>query len=83
MIRTTVKVDGMKCPMCEARVNDAVREALDVSKVTSSHKRGQTIIFSEKENEAKAIRDVIGAAGFTVTDIESDVVDTEGQAEAE
>ena len=27
MIRTTVKVDGMMCGMCEAHINDAVRRA--------------------------------------------------------
>ena len=27
MIKTTVKVDGMMCGMCESHVNDAVRKA--------------------------------------------------------
>mgnify|MGYP002227653021 FL=1 len=27
MIKTTVKVDGMMCGMCESHVNDAVRRA--------------------------------------------------------
>ena len=30
MIRTTVKVDGMMCGMCEAHVNDLVRKNLKV-----------------------------------------------------
>ena len=37
MIKTTVKVDGMMCGMCESHVNDAVRKAFQVKKVTSSH----------------------------------------------
>ena len=37
MTQYTVKVDGMQCGMCEAHVNDAVRKALPVKKVTSSH----------------------------------------------
>ena len=36
MIKTTVKVDGMMCGMCESHVNDAVRKAFQVDKVTSS-----------------------------------------------
>lgn len=37
MYQTTVGVDGMMCGMCEAHVNDAVRKAFPVKKVTSSH----------------------------------------------
>ena len=33
MIKTTVKVDGMMCGMCESHVNDAVRKAFQVDKV--------------------------------------------------
>ena len=38
MIKTTVKVDGMMCGMCESHVNDAVRKAFQVDKVSSSHR---------------------------------------------
>ena len=48
MIKTTVKVDGMMCGMCESHVNDAVRKAFHVDKVTSSHSKGETVIISEK-----------------------------------
>lgn len=36
MYQTTVGVDRMMCGMCEAHVNDAVRKAFPVKKVTSS-----------------------------------------------
>ena len=39
MQKITVKVDGMQCGMCEAHVNDAVRAAFPVKKVTSSHSK--------------------------------------------
>ena len=35
MIKTTVKISGMACAMCEAHINDAVRGAFPVKKVTS------------------------------------------------
>ena len=47
MIKTIVKVDGMMCGMCEAHVNDAVRRAMPVKKVSSSHLKGETVILSE------------------------------------
>lgn len=67
MYQTTVGVDGMMCGMCEAHVNDAVRKAFPVKKVTSSHSRGQTVILSERALDEQAVRDAIGATGYTVT----------------
>ena len=35
MFKTTIKIEGMMCNMCEAHVNDAVRAAVSASKVNS------------------------------------------------
>ena len=35
MLKITLGVDGMMCGMCESHVNDAVRKAFPVKKVTS------------------------------------------------
>ena len=69
MYQTTVGVDGMMCGMCEAHVNDAVRKAFPVKKVTSSHGRGQTVILSEQALDEQAVRGAINATGYTVTKI--------------
>ena len=37
MVKTVLTIDGMACGMCESHVNDAIRNALRVKKVTSSH----------------------------------------------
>ena len=47
MYQITLNIDGMMCAMCESHVNDAVRNAFPVKKVTSSHSRGETVILSE------------------------------------
>lgn len=41
MIQTTVKVSGMACSMCEAHINDTIRTAFPVEKVSSSHSKGR------------------------------------------
>ena len=46
MKKIILKVDGMSCGMCEAHVNDAVRKAAAVKKVTSSHSKGITEIIA-------------------------------------
>ena len=66
MLKITLQVDGMMCGMCEAHVNDAVRKAFPVKKVTSSHSKGQTVILTEQDIEGTALRAVIGGTGYEV-----------------
>lgn len=47
MTKTTLKIDGMMCGMCESHMNDAIRNAFKVKKVTSSHTAGESVIISE------------------------------------
>ena len=49
MRKITVKVDGMMCGMCESHINDAIRRAFPIQKVTSSHTKGETVILCEQE----------------------------------
>ena len=53
MIKTTVKIDGMMCGMCESHMNDKIRNSFKVKSVKSSHTKGESVILSEtKLNEA-------------------------------
>lgn len=65
MVKTTVKIDGMQCGMCEAHMNDAVRNEFKVKKVTSSHSKNQTEIISEKELDVQKLKDLIQKTGYT------------------
>lgn len=56
MIKTTLKIDGMMCGMCEAHVNDAVRAAFAVKRVRFSHRKGVTEIISEAALDGNALR---------------------------
>lgn len=33
MLKITLRIEGMACGMCEAHVNDAVRQNFDIKKV--------------------------------------------------
>lgn len=72
MRKITLKIDGMQCGMCEAHVNDAVRGAFPVKKVTSSHSKGETVILAEQEIDERALRDVIGRTGYEVCSVSSE-----------
>lgn len=63
MYQITLNIDGMMCAMCESHVNDAVRNAFPVKKVTSSHSRGETVILSETAiPEAELRRSLLSSA---------------------
>lgn len=78
MLKITARVDGMQCGMCEAHVNDAVRKAFDVKKVTSSHTKNQTVILSEQPIDEQALRDVINQTGYEVTSLTSEPYEKKG-----
>lgn len=78
MFKTTVSVSGMMCGMCEAHVNDAVRAALPVKKVTSSHKKGETVILSESQPDAAALKQAINATGYEALDVKTEPYEKKG-----
>ncbi len=72
MIKTTIKVDGMACNMCEAHVNEAVRNAFDVKKVKSSHSKGITEIVSKESLDEAKLKEAIEQTGYEVGEITSE-----------
>ena len=78
MFETKIKVGGMMCGMCEAHINDAVRAACPVKKVTSSHSKGETVILSEQPLEEAAVRAAIEPTGYGVLAFESKPYEKKG-----
>ena len=72
MIKTTLKIDGMMCGMCESHMNDAVRNAFKVKKVTSSHSKGETVIISDEAIDENKISEVIDKTGYKLISVSSE-----------
>ena len=81
MVKMILDVDGMACGMCEAHVNEAVRAAFPVKKVTSSHAKGETVILTEQDIDDAKLKEVIDeeklksaieATGYTVLGIKTE-----------
>ena len=64
MLKITVDVDGMQCGMCENHVNEAVRGAFPVKKVSSSHSKKQTVIITEQDIDEQELKAVIDGTGY-------------------
>lgn len=78
MVKITMGIEGMACGMCETHINEAVRNAFQVKKVTSSHVKKQTAILAEQDIPQEALRDVIAKAGYEVVTISSEPYEKKG-----
>lgn len=66
MKKVVLKIDGMKCGMCETHVNDVVRKNGNVKKVTSSNSKGETIILMESIDGLEDIKKGISQQGYNI-----------------
>lgn len=78
MTQITIQVEGMMCPMCEAHVNDAIRDRFAVEKVTSSHKKKETIVLTNVQIEDESLRAIITAMGYKVGEITREPYEKKG-----
>ena len=65
----TMKITGMMCPRCEARVKKAL-EALDgVTEAQISHEKGCAVVTSSIEIVDDVLRKAVEEKGYQVTEI--------------
>ena len=70
MLRTTVKIDGMACGMCEAHIADTVRKLYpDARKVSASHKTGEATFLTEEAPREDALKRAIEETGYTCVSV--------------
>jgi len=69
MIKITMHVEGMRCPHCEAHMNSALKEALKVKKVISSHVDKKTEITAWEKIPESQIIEAVKETGYIVSDI--------------
>ena len=78
MIKTTLKIDGMMCGMCEAHMNDVIRKNFKVKKVTSSAKSGETVIISEDKIDTETAKKAIKDIGYEMLSATSEPYEKKG-----
>lgn len=78
MEKITMKVDGMRCPMCESHVNDAVRNAFRVRSVKSSHKTGESVIVIDALLSEVTLRETVEKLGYRVVAVKREPYEKKG-----
>ncbi|MBR2257370.1 MAG: heavy-metal-associated domain-containing protein [Blautia sp.] len=69
MVKTVLSIEGMMCGMCEAHINQAIRNAFPVKTVKSSYKKGECVILSALPLSQEDLKKVINETGYTLTKI--------------
>lgn len=78
MLRYTVEVDGIMCGMCEAHVNEAIRREFAVKKVTTSHKKKETVILTEEELDEEKLKKAIASLGYDMGKVKKEPYQKKG-----
>lgn len=66
----TIKIEGMMCPKCEARVKKAL-EAIDgIEEASPSHETGTAVIKVSGDVSDELIKSTVNDCGYTFAGIE-------------
>ena len=66
VMEKTVKIEGMMCPHCEARVKTILEELAEVDSAVTSHVEGTAVLTLNAELADDKIKSVIEAQGYKV-----------------
>lgn len=70
--RTVAKIDGMMCGMCEAHIQDTIREAIPgATKVKADRKAKEATFLTDQPFEEKVLRRAINKTGYTYVSSET------------
>lgn len=78
MQKTTLKIDGMACSMCEAHINDCIRQNFDVKKIKTSHAKGESVIISDMPLDEAKLKSAITATGYTLVSFTAEPYEKKG-----
>ena len=72
MIKTTLKIEGMMCGMCEAHIRDTIRKTVpSAKKVAASHSKGEASFLTESSIDEQVLKAAISETGYTCLSVES------------
>lgn len=69
-MKKTMKIEGMMCPHCEARVKKCLEEMAGVSGAEVSHEAGTAIVTADETVTDEMLKTLIEGEGYKVLDIQ-------------
>ena len=72
MVKTTLKIEGMMCSMCEAHICDVIRKAVpSAKKVSASRSKGEASFLTDEAVDAERLKAAIDSTGYTCLGVDS------------
>ncbi len=78
MTKTTLKINGMACSMCESHMNDTIRKTFSVKSVKSSYQKGESVVISKEPLDEEKLKKAIADTGYQVIAIETEPYEKKG-----
>ena len=79
MIKTTLKIEGMMCSMCEAHICETIRKTVPAAKkVSASRRKKEASFLTEEAVDAGVLKAAIDATGYVCLGVESDSFEKKG-----
>ena len=68
----TLKVEGMMCPHCEARVKKALESVAGVKSADVSHLEGRALVSADDSVADEALKSAVTEQGYDVVEIRAE-----------
>ena len=78
MYKTTAKIEGMMCNMCEAHVTKALKEKLGTENVETSHKKGESVIITDGEITQAQVEQALDGSGYKLVSVTCEPYEKKG-----
>ena len=73
MIKTTVKIDGMMCGMCESHICDTIRKAVpSAKKVKASRAKKEATFLTDDDIDPQVVEKAVKDTGYDFLGISSE-----------
>ena len=82
MVRTCISIEGMRCPMCEAHIQDAIRKIGGIKKVKAYRKKNEVVIISNDNISEEMLHSVIDPTGYRLNGIKSETYEDKKEGSA-
>lgn len=62
----TMKIEGMMCPHCEARVKKCLEDLPEVKEAIVSHEKDEAVVILNAEISDEKLKETVEAQGYKV-----------------
>ena len=70
MYKYVLKINGMRCGMCEAHIEDVIRKKIKVKRVNASHIKNELTVITDMVLDEKDFHILLDETGYIIDSFE-------------